>query len=157
MSELQLRDVRVHFLLENAVVRAVDGVSFDVRESETLVLVGESGSGKSVLGTAILRLLPENARVGGEIWFNGENLLEMTEEEMRRIRGREIAWIPQNSSTSLNPVLNVGSQVAEPLEVHMKLRRSAALRRVVELFNFFGIKQLRGGFTSTHISSVRDG
>ncbi len=136
---LVVKDLRVHFLLENTSVKAVDGVSFSVRRGETLALIGESGSGKSVLGVTILRLLPENTKISGEVLFNGSNLLELPEEEMRKIRGKKIAWVPQNPATSLNPVLKVGIQIAEPLEVHLGFERKKALQKAVDLLKFFDV------------------
>jgi len=138
-SLLKINNLHVHFVLENAVVRAVDEVSMEVHENETVALIGESGSGKSILGMTILRLLPENVRVDGKMLFNGFNLLDLAEDELRRIRGKEIAWIPQNPATSLNPVLKVGIQIAEPMEVHLKIDRKSAMQRVVNLLKFFDI------------------
>jgi peptide/nickel transport system ATP-binding protein len=136
---LRVEDLRVCFILKEGVVRAVDGVSLSLRKGETLTLIGESGSGKSVLGMAILRLLPENAIIEGKILFNGLNLLEMEEEDVTKIRGKEIAWIPQNPATSLNPVMKVGSQIAEPMELHLKLNKKHSFRKTVELLKIFRI------------------
>lgn len=136
---LCIENLKVHFTVEHIDVKAVDGVSFNVRKDETLALIGESGSGKSVLGMTVLRLLPENTKIDGRIIFNGSNLLELSEDELRKIRGKEIAWVPQNPSTSLNPVLKVGIQVAEPTEVHLGMSRRSSLRMVAELFKFFDI------------------
>ena len=136
---LTLENLHVRFILGNASVRAVDGVSLDILRGEVLALIGESGSGKSVLGMAILSLLPENAEISGRILYNGFDLLSLREEELRRIRGREISWIPQNPATSFNPVLKVGIQVAEPMEVHMGFDRKTALKKAVNLLRFFGI------------------
>jgi len=135
---LEVIDLKVHFKTESGVVRAVDGVSFEVLEGERFVLVGESGSGKSVLAQAILRLLPKNAEIEGRIVFDGRDLLELSEDDMRKIRGKEIAWIPQ-SQTALNPILTVGFQCAEPLMEHFGLDRDSALARILRLFDFLGI------------------
>lgn len=136
---LSVEDLKVHFILEDMSVKAVDGVSFNVHKDETLALIGESGSGKSVLGMTILRLLPENVRVNGKILFNGSNLLDLSEEGLREIRGKEIAWVPQNPATSLNPVMKVGIQIAEPMEIHLGIDRKSAVHRVVNLLKFFDI------------------
>ncbi len=136
---LVVKDLQVHFILENTSVKAVDGVSFNVRKGENLALIGESGSGKSVLGMTILRLLPKNVRVNGKILFNGSNLLELPEEELRKIRGKEIALIPQNPATSLNPVLKIGIQIAEPMEVHLGIDKKIAIQKVINLLKFFDI------------------
>jgi oligopeptide/dipeptide ABC transporter ATP-binding protein len=119
----------------------VDGVSWDVGEGETVALVGESGCGKSVSALSIMRLVAEPAGriVGGEILFQGRNLLALSEEEMRRVRGRQIAMIFQEPMTSLNPVLTVGRQVTEGLEIHLGLARAAARQRAVELLAMVGI------------------
>ena len=117
MSEvlLDVRDLRTHFAISGAVVRAVDGVSWDVRAGETVALVGESGCGKSVSALSVMRLVPAPAGriVGGEILFKGRDLLELSEDEMRQVRGREIGMIFQEPMTSLNPVLTVGRQLTE--------------------------------------------
>ncbi|MGH7742797.1 MAG: ATP-binding cassette domain-containing protein, partial [Candidatus Eiseniibacteriota bacterium] len=112
MSEtlLEVQDLHTHFFTEEGVVRAVDGISFDVRAGETLAVVGESGSGKSVTSLSILRLIPSppGRIVSGAIRFRGRDLLELNTEAMRRIRGREISMIFQEPMTSLNPVYSCG-------------------------------------------------
>jgi len=138
-SLLKVDNLQVHFVLDDTKVRAVDGVDFEVRKGETFVLIGESGSGKSVLGMAILRLLPSNVEVKGRVLFDGTDLTGLPECEMRKVRGREIAWIPQNPATYLNPVLKVGFQIAEPMMVHLGINKEDALHRAIDLLKFFAI------------------
>src|SRR5947209_20581628 len=103
---LQVRDLQTKFFTDDGVVRAVDGVSFDLMPGETLGIVGESGCGKSMTALSLLRLLPEPGRVtGGEVLFKGQDILQMTDDDVREIRGKEIAMIFQDPQSSLNPVL----------------------------------------------------
>jgi peptide/nickel transport system ATP-binding protein len=138
---LEVEDLHTHFFTDEGVVRAVDGVSFDVRAGETLAVVGESGSGKSVTSLSILRLIPSppGRIVSGAIRFRGRNLLELSGEEMRRIRGREISMIFQEPMTSLNPVYSCGEQIMESLILHERMRRRAARARAIELLGMVGI------------------
>src|ERR671930_1777373 len=131
-SLLDVRDLRTYIYTRRGVVRAVDGTSFSVRRGETLGIVGESGSGKSMTCLSILRLVPEPGGriVGGQILFDGEDLLAKSEEEMRRLRGSRIAMILQDPMVSLNPALTVGEQIAEPLRRHTGLRGRALDARV---------------------------
>src|SRR5687767_10755630 len=138
---LQVKNLRTTFLTSAGVVRAVDGVSWDVQEGETVALVGESGCGKSVSALSIMRLVAEPAgRVeGGEILYKGRDLLKLSEPEMQRVRGREIAMVFQEPMTSLNPVLSIGRQLTEGLEIHLGLSAGAARKRAVELLAMVGI------------------
>jgi oligopeptide transport system ATP-binding protein len=138
---LQVRDLRTQFNTEEGIVHAVDGVSYDVEEGETLGLVGESGCGKSVSALSILRLIPNppGKIVGGEIFFEGQDILKMSEEEVRHIRGNRIAMVFQEPMTSLNPVLTIGRQLTEALELHLKMDNSAARKRAAELLEMVGI------------------
>jgi peptide/nickel transport system ATP-binding protein len=131
---LRVDDLRTHFHTRDGVVRAVDGVSFEVRRGETLAIVGESGCGKSVTAMSILRLLPmPPARIaGGRIVFEGRDLLALDEAEMRRVRGNLISMVFQEPMTSLNPVLTIGRQVAEVLVLHRGLSERDALAQAVE-------------------------
>jgi len=140
---LEIEGLRTHFVTREATVRAVDGVSFTVEAGETLAVVGESGCGKSVTALSVLRLLPSPpARVaGGTIRFRGRDLLALSEPEMRRVRGNEIAMIFQEPMTSLNPVLTVGLQIAEPLIEHRGLGRAAAAARAIELLRLVNIPE----------------
>lgn len=133
---LRVENLVVHFKSKVGVVRAVDGVSFELG-NEKFVFVGESGSGKTVLAMAIVRLLPNNTAVSGKIIFDGINLLKLSEEEMREIRNRRIAYIPQ-SQASLNPLMKVGYQCAEPL-LEQGMEKGRAVRKISELLEFFGI------------------
>jgi peptide/nickel transport system ATP-binding protein len=138
---LRLEDLRTHFFTDDGVVRAVDGVSFEVREGETLAVVGESGSGKSVTSLSILRLVadPPGKIVGGRILFRGKNLLELSPPAMRAIRGKEISMIFQEPMTSLNPVYTCGEQIIEALVLHEKLDRRTARARTIEMLKLVGI------------------
>jgi len=132
---LDVKNLKTYFLTDDGLVKAVDGVSFDLYEGETLGLVGESGCGKSVSALSILRLIPypPGKIVDGEIEFNNRKILEISEDEMRDVRGNEIAMIFQEPMTSLNPVLTVGRQVAEPLEIHQNVKKKEALKTAVTL------------------------
>ena len=132
---LDVKDLKTYFLTDEGLVKAVDGVSFDLNEGETLGLVGESGCGKSVTALSILRLIPypPGKIVGGEIDFDGKSILNISEDEMRDIRGNDIAMIFQEPMTSLNPVLTIGRQVAEPLEIHQNVEKQKALKEAVTL------------------------
>jgi oligopeptide transport system ATP-binding protein len=138
---LEVQDLQVQFGGGDRVVRAVDGVSLRVERGETLGIVGESGSGKSVSALAILRLVPTppGRIAGGSVRFAGEDLLQLPIERMRRIRGREIAMIFQDPMTSLNPVLTIGRQIGEVLELHLGLDADAARKRTIELLELVGI------------------
>ena len=138
---LEVKNLQTQFLTSAGVVRAVDGVSWDVEEGETVALVGESGCGKSVSALSIMRLVAEPAGriVGGEILFKGRDLLKLTEAEMRDVRGREIAMIFQEPMTSLNPVLSIGRQLTEGLEIHMGMKPPEARSRAVEMLAMVGI------------------
>jgi len=130
---LQVRDLRTQFATDQGIVRAVDGVSFDLFPGESLGIVGESGSGKSMTALSILRLVPEPGRiVAGQVLFRDEDLLQLTGEEIREIRGRDIAMIFQDPQSSLNPVLRTGFQVDEAMLAHGK-HRSQARTRTLEL------------------------
>jgi peptide/nickel transport system ATP-binding protein len=132
---LEVRNLRTYFYTRRGVVKAVDGATFSVRRGETLGIVGESGSGKSMTCLSILRLVPEPGGriVGGEIVFEGEDLIAKSAEEMRRLRGSRIAMILQDPMASLNPALTVGEQIAETLRLHRNLRGRALDERIVEL------------------------
>ena len=138
---LEVDDLRVEYRSSSGTVHAVNGVSFDVHAGETIGLVGKSGCGKSATALALLRLLPRHAGrvVGGEVWFGGRNLATLRESDLRAIRGSEIAMIFQDPLTSLNPVLTIGTQIAETLEIHRGMRRREALERGAELLALVGI------------------
>ncbi len=142
---LQVRGLSTHFFTPDGVVQAVDDVSFDVDYGETLGLVGESGCGKSVTALSVARLVPSppGRIVAGEILFDGINLLKLNDDEMRKIRGKEIGFIFQDPLTSLNPTLTIGYQIAEPIREHLRLSQSAADDRVVELLGKVGIPRAR--------------
>jgi peptide/nickel transport system ATP-binding protein len=137
---LSVQNLRAHFATRSGVVRAVDGLSFDVNAGETLAIVGESGCGKSVTSLSILRLLDEPpARLAGSILFGGRDLIALDEAAMRRLRGNEISMIFQEPMTSLNPLLTVGRQLAEPIRLHQGLGAAAAWARAVEMLTLVGI------------------
>jgi oligopeptide transport system ATP-binding protein len=138
---LEVRDLETHFRTQDGVVKAVNKVSFHVNRGETLGIVGESGCGKSVTSLSIMRLIPNppGKIVGGQILFDGDDLVKMSEEEMRHIRGNRIAMIFQDPMTSLNPVLTIGRQITESLELHMKLSKREAVNRATELLDMVGI------------------
>jgi oligopeptide/dipeptide ABC transporter ATP-binding protein len=131
---LEVRGLSTHFFTRAGTVRAVEDVSFTVPRGSTLALVGESGSGKSVTSLSIMRLIQQPGKtVSGEILFNGRDLLKLSEREMRRLRGSEIAMIFQDPMTSLNPVYTVGDQIAEAIMLHEKLPRKRAWAKAVEM------------------------
>ncbi|RWA98535.1 MAG: ABC transporter ATP-binding protein [Mesorhizobium sp.] len=138
---LDVRDLETHFYGEESVTRALGGISFQVKKGETLGVVGESGCGKSVTALSILRLLPkQTARtVGGEVRFQGRDLLELSEREMRKVRGDKIAMIFQDPMTSLNPVYTVGRQIAEAVQIHTGASRSIAMANAEEMLRFVRI------------------
>ena len=130
---LSIRDLKAYFYTRDGVVRAVDGIDLDIEEGETLGIIGETGCGKTILGLSILRLLSGNTKVEGKILYRGKDLLELDENEMREIRGKEIAMIFQNPLSSMNPVLTIGTQVAEPVELHQRLKKRDARQMVIEM------------------------
>ena len=138
---LSIRDLQVSFFTDEGCVRAVGGVSFDVGGGKTVAVVGESGCGKSVTAMSILRLIPEppGKIVGGRIFFRGVDLLELSEKQMRGIRGNEIAMIFQEPMTSLNPVYTVGDQIVEAIKLHQKVTGRTARERAVEMLGLVGI------------------
>ncbi len=133
MTLLGIRNLKVYFYSEDGVVQAVNDVDLDIGEGETLGIIGETGCGKTILGLSILRLLSENTKVEGRILYKGEDLLKLSEDEMRKIRGKEIAMIFQNPLSSMNPVLTIGTQVAEPVELHQHLDNQNAKEKVIEM------------------------
>jgi len=137
---LEVKDLKTYFFTEDGIVKAVDGVGFKVNQGETLGLVGESGCGKSVTAFSIMRLLDYPGKtVGGEVIFKGENLLKKNEDEMRKIRGKEIAMIFQEPMTALNPVLSIGFQISEALMMHFEISKKEAMKKSVELLKKVGI------------------
>ena len=140
---LEVDDLKTYFYTRDGVVRAVDGVSFTVHPGETLAVVGESGCGKSVTSLSILRLIasPPGKIVSGRLLFQGRDLLGLTEDEMRKVRGDKISMIFQEPMTSLNPVLTIGRQIAEALVLHRGMTQARALERAVEMLTLVNIPE----------------
>lgn len=147
---VEFRNLETHFKTTAGTVKAVDSVSFTIREGETLCVVGESGCGKSVTAMSLMQLIetPPGQIVGGEIFFEGKDLLKLSKREMSRIRGNQISMIFQEPMSSLNPVLSIGEQITEPLILHMLLDRKAAKKRAIELINLVGIPRAEKIFDS---------
>jgi oligopeptide/dipeptide ABC transporter ATP-binding protein len=137
---LEVRNLQTHFRTATGIVKAVDGVSFEIAAGSSLGIVGESGSGKSVTSLSILRLIePPGYVAGGQILFKGQDIIGFTEREIRNLRGRDICLVFQDPMAALNPVYTVGAQVAEAIEAHQTVSRREALDRAVELFRLVGI------------------
>jgi len=138
---LEVRNLRTEFRTGAGIVRAVDGISYSVDPGETVAVVGESGSGKSVGALSILRLIPSppGRIVSGEVMFNGRDLMKLSDDDMREVRGGEIGMVFQEPMTSLNPVLSIGRQITEMLEQHRGSDHAAAQKRAVELLGLVGI------------------
>jgi oligopeptide transport system ATP-binding protein len=143
MSLLEVKGLKTQFFTQDGVVKAVDGVSFFVNEGETLGIVGESGCGKSVSVLSVMRLIPQppGKIVDGEVIFDGQDLLKMSDDDIRRVRGNKIAMIFQDPMTSLNPVLTIGRQIGEALELHMGMNKEEARKRSAELLAMVGIPE----------------
>jgi len=132
---LEVKNLSVHFGVDDGLVKAVDGVSFSVGRGETVALVGESGSGKSISSMALTQLAPRAANyAGGSVLFNGQDMLSLSDRELRHIRGRQISYIFQEPMSSLNPVFTVGWQIEEAIKLHQKgLDRKAEVNRLLEI------------------------
>src|SRR5690348_18255657 len=142
---LDVQNMRTHFFTRGGVVKAVEDVSFYLDEGETLGIVGESGSGKSVTSLTVMRLIvPPGKIVGGKIVFQDEDILEMDEDDLYNLRGGKIAMIFQDPMTSLNPVYTVGFQITEAIRAHLKLDKTAAEKRAVEMMDRVRIPEARG-------------
>ncbi len=137
---LEVKGLKTYFYTEDGVVRAVDGVNFEVYPGEVLGIVGESGCGKSVTSLSIMRLISKPGRIdAGEILLDGENLLNLSENEMTKVRGNRISMIFQQPQTALNPVFRVGDQLAEVLNIHQDMGRDAGWKRAVQLLKMVGV------------------
>ncbi|HVK39364.1 MAG TPA: ABC transporter ATP-binding protein [Candidatus Kapabacteria bacterium] len=138
---LEVRNLRTHFFTDDGTARSVDGIDFSVDRGETLGLVGESGCGKSVSALSVMRLIPDppGKIVSGDILYNGRDLLKLSEDEMRSIRGNEISMIFQEPMTSLNPVFTVGHQIDEAVILHQKVSKTEARLRSIEMLRLVGI------------------
>ena len=142
---LEVKDLTTHFHTREGAVQAVNGISFQLEEGEAIGIVGESGSGKSVTSLSIMRLLPVPPAeiVDGEVLFAGKDLVDLSESEMRKVRGGQIAMIFQDPISSLNPVMRIDAQLIEPIELHLGLRGAAAEQRALELLESVGIPDAR--------------
>jgi oligopeptide/dipeptide ABC transporter ATP-binding protein len=140
---LEIRDLQTVFVTSSGILRAVDGISYDVQEGETVAIVGESGCGKSVSALSILRLIPDppGRIVGGSVRFQGQDLLTLSDADIRRVRGRQIGMVFQEPMTSLNPVLSIGLQLTETMEQHLGMSRDAASKQAVEYLKMVGIPE----------------
>ena len=166
---LSVRDLRTYFHTDEGVVKAVDGVSFDVHAGEVLGIVGESGSGKSVTAMSVLGLIPvPPGRIEtGQIMWKGQDLLTLSDKELRRIRGGEIAMIFQDPMSSLNPVYTIGNQIEEMIRTHQDMSRAAARKKSIDMLGLVGIPnpgdrvddyphQFSGGTPSRRSPRTRD-
>ena len=138
---LTIKDLKTHFFTEKGIMKAVDGINLEIGEGVTLGLVGESGSGKSVTALSIMRLIPYPGRiVGGEVLFDDKDLLKISDAEMRHVRGARISMIFQDPTASLNPVINIGEQIAEVIRLHEKNEgKSMVRKRVIEMMEKVGV------------------
>jgi oligopeptide transport system ATP-binding protein len=142
---LEVKNLKTHFFTPDGVVKAVNGVSYTLDDGESLGLVGESGCGKSVSALSLMRLIPTppGRIVEGEVILDGRDLLKLSDEDIRRVRGNDVAMIFQDPMTSLNPVLTIGRQISEALELHKSMNRSQARERTIELLELVGIPSAR--------------
>src|SRR5215218_8801999 len=140
---LEVEDLGTWFYTRQGIVKAVDGVDFRVASGETLAIVGESGCGKSMTALSLMRLIPDppGRIVSGSVKLGGRDLLQISEEEMRRVRGNEISMIFQEPMTSLNPVMTIGKQIAEALILHRDMDRKAAFKRAIEMLDLVRIPE----------------
>ena len=145
MSLLEIRDLRIHYVTDDATVEAVNGVDLTIEKGETLGLVGEAGAGTATTALGILRLIPDppGRIVSGEILYNGEDILQIRDSELRKLRGNEISMIFQDPMTALNPTMRVGEQVAEVIRLHEGCSKAAAIKRSVEMLEMVGIRAER--------------
>ena len=139
---LEIRDLRVDFFLDNRIISAVNGANFNVACNEVVVLAGESGSGKTITALAITKILPQNAKlISGSVNFNGRDLLQLDEEVLVKIRGKEIAYIFQEPTSFLNPVFSIGNQIMEAIMLHQNKSKQEAYAQALELLNLVKIKE----------------
>ena len=146
MSEfLKIKDLHVQYTSGGQIVKAVNGVDIELAKGETLGLVGETGAGKTTIAKTILRILPDPPAkiVGGEVWLNGSNLLELPEKEMLKVRGDKIAMIFQDPMTALNPTMTVGNQIAEVILLHNEISNKEAVERATKMLEMVGIPAMR--------------
>jgi oligopeptide transport system ATP-binding protein len=146
MTELlNVQGLETHFITPEGTIHAVNGINFNLKEGEVLGVVGESGCGKSVSMLSLLRLIPQppGKIVGGTALYQGKDLLKISEEEIRHVRGAQIAMVFQDPMTSLNPVITIGNQIAEPLMIHLGMNREDARNRVVELLQLVGLPEAK--------------